>query len=293
MKTSPQPQSQPQSDTPQPARKGWVIPLAAVLVLAGGYFAIAKYQFLWPFSRPAAVEISTPTASPSPLPSATQDPLIGWKTFQNATGGFTYKYPPELTADGNNPVAVETISDFRTLYSPASFPDGCPSICGDLIDPPTLEKQFAILRQAQGCEMSASFKEDVRKNFKLFGGGIYSIIDVEKVYSPYLKICGLKILDYGSFIVDLNAYGYKDVFLSDDKVILVAISPFGLSEADTLWDGIGRIKTGAGGWECDPACGEKMLIHYNQVLEAPLADPIIQIGGNRVDQILSTFQFLQ
>jgi hypothetical protein len=277
---------------PQSTRKGWVILLVAVLILAGGYFAFAKYQVLWPFPRPVAVEISTPTASPSPSPSATQGPTIGWKTYQNSAMGFTYKYPPEITASENFPVAVETISDFRTKYSPTRFPDGCPSICGRLIDPQTLENQFSILRQAQDCEMSDSFKEDVKKNFILFGAGIYSIIDVEKIYGPYLKICGLKILDYGSFIVDLNDYGYKDVFLSNDKVIIVAISPFALSEADTIWNGIGRT-TAAGGWACDAACGEKMLIYYNQVSEAPLANPIIQIGKIRIDQILSTFQFTQ
>jgi hypothetical protein len=290
MKTSQQPQSHNRSAIPQNARWGLVISLVAVLALAGGYIAFAKYQFLWPFSRPVAVVISTPTVSPSPLPSATQDPTIGWKTFQNVAEGFTYRYPPELTADKTHPVAVETISDFRTLYSPASFPDGCPSICGSLLDPQTLANQFSILLQAQTCEVSDSFKEDVKKNFILFGAGIYSIIDVEKVYSPTLKICGLKILDYGSFIVDLNDYGYKDVFLSGDKVIVVAISPFALSEADTIWDGLGRIETG-GGWGCDAACGEKMVTYYNQVSDAPLANPIIQIGGNRVDQILSTFHF--
>ncbi len=140
--------------------------------------------------------------------------------------------------------------------------------------------------------MPDSFIEDVKKNFILVGSGIYSILDVEKVNSPYLKICGLKILDYGSFIVDLNDYGYKDVFLSGDKVIVVAIRPFALSEADTIWDGLGRVETG-GGWGCDAACGQKMLDYYNQMSGAPLANPIIQLGGNRVDQILSTFQLAQ
>jgi hypothetical protein len=297
MKTTQQPQSQPRPVIPQPARKGWVIPLIAVLVLTGGYFAIAKYQFLWPFSRPVAVEISTPTVSPSPLPSVTQDPMARWKTYQNAAIGFTYKYPPEITPNDNLPVAfpvaVETISDFRTKYSLANYPSGCEDPCAKLLDPKTLEKQFSILRQAQGCEMPDSFIEDVKKNFFLVGSGIYSILAVEKVNSPYLKICGLKILDYGSFIVDLNDYGYKDVFLSGDKVIVVAIRPFALSEADAIWNSFGRTKTGEGNWACDAACGGKEFTYYKQVSEAPLANPIIQIGGNRVDQILSTFQFTQ
>jgi hypothetical protein len=162
-----------------------------------------------------------------------------------------------------------------------------------LLDSQTLENQFSILRQAQGCAMPESLIEDVKKNFFLTGSGIYSILDVEKIYSPYLKVCGLKILDYGSFIVDLNDYGYKDVFLSGDKVVVVAVRPFALSEADAIWNGLGRIKDEGGFWECDAACGGKEFTYYQQVSEAPLADPIIQIGGTRVDQILSTFQFTQ
>ncbi len=140
--------------------------------------------------------------------------------------------------------------------------------------------------------MPESFFEDVRNNFFLAGSGIYSILDVEKIYSPYLKVCGLKILDYGSFIVDLNDYGYKDVFLSDDKIIVVAVRPFALSEADAIWNSLGRTKFD-GGWACDAACGRKEENYYNQMNTTPFADPIIQIGGSRVDQILSTFQFTQ
>jgi len=305
MKTPQSQQSQPQPAISHPARRGWVIPFVAVLALTVIYFAFAKFQSLWPFSPPVTVEISTPsvaeistpTVSPSPLPSVTQDPMAGWKTYQNAAVGFTYKYPPEITPNDNLPVAfpvaVETISDFRTKYSLVNYPSGCEDPCAKLLDPQTLEKQFSILRQAQGCEMPDSFIEDVKKNFFLVGSGIYSILDVEKVNSPYLKICGLKILDYGSFIVDLNDYGYKDVFLSGDKVIVVAIHPFALSEANAIWNSFGRTKDEGGFWACDAACGEKEFTYYNQMLEAPLADPIIQIGKIRVDQILSTFQFTQ
>ncbi len=141
--------------------------------------------------------------------------------------------------------------------------------------------------------MTDSFTEDVKKNFFLVGSGIYSILDVEKVNSPYLKICGLKILDYGSFTVDLNDYGYKDVFLSGDKVIVVAVRPFALSEADAIWNSFGRTKNEEGLWACDAACGGKMFAYYTQMSKAPLTDPIIQIGGKKVDQILSTFRFTQ
>jgi hypothetical protein len=297
MKTSQQPQTPSRSPAPQRTRKVWLIPLAAVLALVGGYIAFGKLQSLWVSSRPIAVEISTPLASPSPSSSATPDPTAGWKTYRNKAVGFTYSYPPEITPNENLPVAfpvaVETISDIRTQYSPATYPNGCEDPCAKLLDSQTLENQFSILRQAQGCAMPESLIEDVKKNFFLTGSGIYSILDVEKIYSPYLKVCGLKILDYGSFTVDLNDYGYKDVFLSGDKVVVVAVRPFALSEADTIWDGFGRIKDDGGFWECDAACGGKEFAYYQQVSEAPLANPILHIGGTRVDQILSTLQFTQ
>lgn len=284
-----QPPVMPQPIMPQSTHKDWVIPLVIILVLAGGYFAFAKYQSIWPFSPQIALESPTPNISSSPSPSATPDPTVGWKTYQNMKMGFTYKYPSELTAGENYPVAVKTISDFRTEYSPSNYPDGCPSTCGSLLNPQTLEKQFTILKTAQSCEMSDRFKEDVKENLILFGGGIHSTIDVEKVYSPYLKICGLKILDHNTYEVDLNAYRYRDIFLVNDKVISIGIDPFSLKEATTVWSSF----SGTESLGCDATCSTKMMKYYNEVSKAPLANSIIQVGRNVVDQILSTFKFTQ
>lgn len=299
METPQQPQYQspvmPRPIMPQSTHKAWTISLVIVLLLVGGYFAFAKYQSMWPFSTQVAMKNPSPTSiiSVSSLPSITPDPIVGWKTYQNVKTGFAYRYPAELVASENYPVAVKTISDFRAEYSSANYPDECPGTCGSLLNPQTLEKQFNILKTAQSCEMSDSFKEDIKKNLILFGGGIYSIIDVEKIYSPYLKICGLKILDYGAYDVDLNAYGYKDIFLSGDKVISISISPFSLKEATAVWNGFGSTKTSSGATMCDTSCSTKMTTYYNRVSRAPLANSIIRVGRNIVDQILSTFKFAQ
>ena len=102
-----QPPVIPQPVVPQSAHKVWAIPLVVVLVLAGGYFAFAKYQTLWPFSPQVAVESPTPTISLSPLPSVSQSTINDWTTFNSKYFNLSFKIPVGFeVSDSQNYIAV-------------------------------------------------------------------------------------------------------------------------------------------------------------------------------------------
>ncbi len=67
-----------------------------LLLLIGAYFALALLFNLWPFPRHAMAPTSeSPTQQPSTVisPSSSADPTADWKTYQNNTFNFEFKYP--------------------------------------------------------------------------------------------------------------------------------------------------------------------------------------------------------
>ena len=113
METPQQPQYQPsvapQPVMPQSTHKAWVVPLVIVLILAGGYFALAKYQTLWPFSSQVAIESLTPspTISPSLSPNVSQSPVSDLQTFNSKYFNVSFKYPKGYEVyDSQNYIAV-------------------------------------------------------------------------------------------------------------------------------------------------------------------------------------------
>ena len=126
METPQQPQYQPpvmpQPITPQSVHKVWVISLVIVLVLVGGYFALAKYQSMWPFSPQVAMESPTPTVSPSSSPSVSQNPTADWKTYTNIKYGFEFKYPStwKIEYKTNTPTGYYFVDQEVFLQSPAT-----------------------------------------------------------------------------------------------------------------------------------------------------------------------------
>lgn len=72
----------PSSPKASKGKAKFLISLIVIALLGGGYFALAKYQNLWPF------EI---TISPSPTPDETS----AWKTYRNEEFRFEIKHPED------------------------------------------------------------------------------------------------------------------------------------------------------------------------------------------------------
>lgn len=77
-------------------RVGWIV--AAAVVILGILLALWWYFFLRgpkevtnTVSRPPTK--TTKTSTPSATPSAKKDETAGWKTYENSTLGFSFKYP--------------------------------------------------------------------------------------------------------------------------------------------------------------------------------------------------------
>lgn len=104
-----QPPVMPQPVVPQSTHKAWIILLVIFLALAGGYFAFAKYQSMWPFSPQVAIENSTPTpaVNPSLSPNVSQIPISDLQTFNSKYFNVSFKYPQGYEVyDSQNYIAV-------------------------------------------------------------------------------------------------------------------------------------------------------------------------------------------
>lgn len=101
--TTPPPIEEKKSSSKIPVILGFVV-LVIGIAVAGGYY------FMTNRAAPVPTPEPTPVVTLPPLPTATPDSTLTWKTYTNENYKFTFKYPETLVLAGNakvvNPVKL-------------------------------------------------------------------------------------------------------------------------------------------------------------------------------------------
>jgi len=223
------------------------------------------------------------------------DPILVWKTYTSQDGFLTFKYPTNLEklfSSKQFGISIKTKQEIINGYE--QFKDGgCPGACSLLLnDAALMQKQFDILAKMNtlsNCVLSTRDREEIKKDFILFTGGIGQKFLVEGIKTINGK-CGLKIIESDGFDASLSNFYYKIGFLVDDTVININLPIFpynAFREVDDMWKSFGVDLTNQA---CDTACYEKEVKYLKSF---NVNGSVEKAVAKTYDQIISTIRFVK
>lgn len=171
------PQTTPIPPSSPKASKGkakFLIPLIILALLVGGYFALAKYQNLWPFENSGKEQEISGQANET----------ADWKTYRNEEYGFEVRYPnswsevngsfysyltPEAALEGESPYSLR----IRVLEKATENQEAGPVECiKNLINYKV--NNFPAQRYTDSCDYSEPTWFKVFLDNKIITGTNYS-----------------------------------------------------------------------------------------------------------------------
>ncbi len=135
--------------------------------------------------------------------------------------GYRIVHPKALTQEYN--MYVTTIAERRAELEKYRANGGCPGRCGELLaDPELYEKQFTMLEQSTQCGYTESYKEDIKKHFRLFSYAIGGPEYVREVYNEDLGVCGFVTVGFSGYDVSVGNFYYSAKFVVGEEVVALS-----------------------------------------------------------------------